>query len=418
MKIFLAVFLFFAFTAIAKGNVFEDRAKQIFPLISQHQDSAFILASNLKRDAEEKKDQYGLVQSNYILGYISEERNEYGKAIIYYLEAIRYSENATYENSFYDALSLNKNCGVIFRKFKSYDLALEYYNKALELAYSNKHHKEIISIQYNISGVLSDQDRFQESINVLNKILSIAEEGSKKYFDILNRLSNTHLKLGDFDKVSHYSNKIINKESEQNKKLVAYSHHLLGKVAIEGNQFNEAHSHLKSALGIVSNHPKYFKDKKAEFEILVDLGINNYRSGHFENAIVNYQKAEDLIPRITQKPEYFELYSHQADLFFELGNYETSKRYEDKYSENLNKYLKVQEELIETDQRYNMDLITKRYFAEVEKQERIADILLYSRLISGTLLFLLLATIGFNRYQKVRLRKSIEKELVALNIVD
>ena len=64
-----------------------------------------------------------------------------------------------------------------------------------------------------------------------------------------------------------------------------------------------------------------------------------------------------------------------------------------------------------------MDLITKRYFDEVAKQEQVASILMYSKLISGTLLFLLLFSLWYNWYQKARLRKSIAQELIDLKMI-
>ncbi|MEQ9302736.1 MAG: hypothetical protein RJQ14_02380 [Marinoscillum sp.] len=112
------------------------------------------------------------------------------------------------------------------------------------------------------------------------------------------------------------------------------------------------------------------------------------------------------------------MYKLLANCYFEKNLYAESKKYEDLYSESLNNFLKTQEDIQETDRRYNMDLITKRYFDEVAKQEKIATILFYSKLISGTLLALLLFTIGFNWYQKVKLRKNLVRDLMALKMID
>ena len=55
---------------------------------------------------------------------------------------------------------------------------------------------------------------------------------------------------------------------------------------------------------------------------------------------------------------------------------------------------------------------------KVEKQEKIASILFYSRLTSGGLVALLLFVIGYNRYEKLRIKRSIEKQLIHLEMME
>ncbi|MEP1094208.1 MAG: tetratricopeptide repeat protein [Cyclobacteriaceae bacterium] len=391
---------------------------KISSLMDTDMSAAKELCLELKEKHVNKSDSYWHAKSNFYLGYIYKEEGDFGKAIIHYLEAIRYAKSGNYTGHIKDLASLNNRCAIIFRQFKAYDLAEEYYQNGIDLSLQLNDTVLYVNINYNLARTFRDQGKDQLSISLLEKILPLATMSSKKYFDILNRLSNTYLKLGLHDKVRYYSNKIILHENEKNKSLVAYSNHLLGKICTIEKKFNLAEEYLKKTISIIDAHPEAFSPGGDKFEAFVDMGINSQENGYSDKAIYYFDLAENLIPTITQKPEYFELFKSQANLYYELGLFQKSKHYEDLYSAKLNEYMVLQSKIRETDQRYNMELITKRYFAEVDKQERIADILMYSKLTSGGLLTLLLLVIAYHRYQKIMLRRSIERELIALKIVD
>ncbi len=417
MRIFLNLSFLFICSIIIGSPSVKDHVNHISSLIRSYPDSAFNLAIELRNDSEHNGNEYGLVQSNFILGYVERSRNNFGDAVIYYLEAIRYAEDASYESVVKNLISLNKNCGVIFGRFKAYDLAKEYYSKGLNYAIKSNNIKQIVSLKYNLSSVYLDQEDYDEGIKILISILPLVDQNSAKYFDILNRLSFAYLSSNNFEESLRYANLIINSASDASDELLTYAYHNTAVVKKENRLFDDSRQNFLKAIEVIRLSDS-FEDSTALFNVFRDLGNFYFSFEKSDLAIESFSNAEKLIPHITQHPKFFELFKDQANLYYSLSEYELSKHYEDLYSKHLNEYLALQEQIRSTDQRYNMDLITKRYFAEVEKQERIASILFYSRLISGTLLFLLIATIAYNRYQKVKLRRSIEKELIALKIIE
>lgn len=391
---------------------------QIRSLIANDISSAKELALSTREKAVNDSNQETLFRVNYLLGYIYKEEGDFGKAIIYYLEAIRYAENSNRTDLYSDLSSLYNRCGIIFRQFSSFELSEEYYRKSTQYSLMIGDTTSYIRTQYNVSSLLRDQGKFTSSIKTLEEIKNLTSKKDKKYFEILNRLSMTYYEYGDYELSQFYSNKLLNECTDQSK-LIAYSNHILAKIEIQKNNLEKANEYLNNALEVLENNEKSNKiDEKSTFEVLVDMGIASYKLGDIQSTLKYYTKAESLIPEITQQVEYFEVYKNIANIHFEFADYKEAKKYEDLYSESLNAYLKLQEEIQETDKRYNMDLITKRYFDEVEKQERIASILLYSKLISGTLLMLLLMSVGYNWYQKAKLRRSIVRELIDLKIID
>lgn len=361
----------------------------------------------------EEGDDYGIVQTNFILAYVHGNiKAEYGKAIIYYLEAIRYAEKARYPEVGKTLTSLYKNCGVIFRKFKSYDLAEEYYNKALSYASMLPNDSETHSINFNKAGLLMDQKRYDEAIEILSDLISKSDNTSKNFWKYNNRLGIAYFEAGYYELSieAHLNSLVFDKLSNE---LDAYTTHNIGRSYAALGRSEEAIAHFNDAI----EKKKLLEDKSPLFSSYKELGELIYKEGQVKQSLAYFNMAEKYLDK-TQDISQFELFKVKANALFDLKDFNQSKKYEDLYSSALNEYLITQEQIQETDRRYNMDLITKRYFDEVEKQERIASILFYSKLTSGSLLAVLLLVIGYNRYERVRLRRTITRELAAYRMVD
>ncbi|SNS83666.1 hypothetical protein SAMN05421640_1449 [Ekhidna lutea] len=418
MRIISTVLILLSFfgTSSAADKV-EESISSIIEIMKSHTDSAITLSHKLLDEAKSDNHEYGIVQSNFILGYIHDKLQvDYGKAIVYYLEAIRYAEDSSYPDVQKNLISLYKNCGVIYRKFKAFDLSIEYYQKGLDLAKYVDNHKQIISISYNMAGLFNEMRNDEMAIKLLNQVSELVSPEHPYFFDINNRLSQIYLDNKKYSEAYVLALKILNQGSPSQKELID-TYQILGRVELSAKNFTNADKWFNRAIDTAKTINDRFYKEKALFETFVDKG-NLYTAQENTNAaLAFYHHAEDLIPQLDQKPQTFSVLKLIANLYFDEGNYNVSKKYEDLYSANLNNYLNLQEEIQSIDKRYNMDLITKRYFDEVAKQEKIASILFYSRLISGSLLALLLFTIGFNWYQKVRLRRSIIKDLVDLQVL-
>ncbi len=416
MKIYLyLVIIFIASTAMSKGEKggVELELDGIYSFMKSNPDSAISLALDLKERSEKSSDYYGIVKTNFTIGYLLDvKKSDYGKAIIYYLEAIRYAKEHEYEDRYKDLAVLHKNCGVIFRKFKSYLTAEEYYAEAMNYAEGIKNTKEIRSINFNTAGLLMDQKQYEQAIEILNNLIINAKVDTKNYWKYNNRLGIALFESEKYDLAIDAHNNSL-KYSSLSDKLYAYTIHNIGRCYSALNDFKNAYSYFEKALDL----KKKLEDNTVLFSTYAELGDLNYKKGDIERSLYFYNNAEKHIDELTDLNHY-ELYKSKADALFKLKRFNDAKEYEDMYADRLNGYLEQQAEIQSTDKRYNIDLITKRYFAEVKKQEQIANILLVSKIVSGSLLALLLLTIGYNWYQKVQLRKSIVQDLINLKVVD
>lgn len=399
----------------AVGLSLTDQLKRAQNLYEKAPDSAYLISKNVLRESLQISNYHSVVKSNLLLGNIEYIKNkEYGKAIIYYLEATRYSDKGIQQDISQDLVDIYKNCGIIFRKFKSYDLAREYYFKGLEIAKSHNLVDEVVSLNYNLASVYGDLEEYEKSTEILSYLSEICSKDSKYYFYILNRLGFHHFKWGNYDNSIKIYNRALNEIREDNILMRGYLHQNLAKAYREKRKFEKALDNYFQAIALKSKHG----NGSSSFSSLYGSGEVFLEQEQFEKAEKQFEMAEELLPNFSLNPDYFDLHKVQANLFFKLKDYDKSKYYQDLYDKKMSEYLEVQKEIQKTDQRYNMDLITKRYFAEVEKQEQIASIMMYSKIISGGLLFLLISVIVYFRYDKVKLRKSIERELVSLRIID
>lgn len=414
-------FLFFAFllihqsTARVQAGSIEERIYSAQTLMYSDPDSAIQLAEEIKTESIEKNHDFGIVKANFILGYIHDAfKADYGKAIIYYLEAIRNGDNGTYQNIDLDKSILNQNSAVIFRKFKSYDLSYEYNMRALEYALSNDYKAQLEDVQYNLARLYVDQKNYKLAIATLESLVSQIDNSSNNYWMFHNRLGNTYHENQEYAKAIAAHKKALTQQTALSNKDIGYSYHNIARSYANLGENEKSNEYFNLAIERKSSSDNF----ASLFQSYKELGELKHSLNSLEEAFALYTKAEGLVDEVTDISLKSEFYKSVADAYYEARQYEVAKKYENLHSEYLNKYISIQEQIKDSEMNINIELVTKRYFDKVEKQERISYILLVSKLTSGSLLVLLLLVIFYNRYEKVKLRKSIENELIALRMID
>ena len=330
------------------------------------------------------------------------------------MESIRFAENSNLDLT-EDLISLYNRAAIIYRQFKAFDLANEYYEKGIALANQTNNSRMIVLLNFNHAGVFIDNSLYDKALEKLNSNLPYAKEINYKLDDYYNRIASAYLKAKDYNKALQYYSKLQDLVPVTDFEMLGYLNHNIA-LAYEGLSDNyKTKSHYLKSIDFKKKH----HDKTILFSSYFDLGRFLFESGEIDQSLTYFNKAiESVGEKQSLTPSEIEVYKLKANALFHQEKYIEAKGFEDAYTDKLNEYLDLQELVQDSDKSYNMDLITKRYFDEVAKQERIASILFYSKLISGTLLELLLFTVGFNWYQKVQLRRGIVKELVKLKIVD
>lgn len=419
MKQLLSIFLILIsiITVHAGEDDVRDDLKAIDPFLGTDLDSAYILSKALLEKSEKSNNHFGMVKSNLYLGYIAYELNDYGKSVIYYLEGIRRSGEADYEGLIIDQIWLRRNLANTFRNFEANSLATKYNLEAIDLAIESENTNQIVSLHLNQALVYQNNKEYDLAINHLHEIIPlITDEGFRS--EILNQIGIVYHKKGSNDLAIKYYNKVleINDQSDRVKLFTAKALHNIGEIEHEIGNLQESIEYLNQAIELmesITNTEKY-----GLFISYRNLGQYLFESGNIDRAEIYLFKALDIASFAEWDASSFNVYKILSDLYYKENNNNLGSKYSNLYFNKIQEYLETQEDIQKKDKEYNFDLITKRYFDEVEKQERIASIMFWSKLTSGGLLTVLLLVIAFNRYEKLRLRKTIEQELISLKIID
>ena len=110
MKIKISILFIFIFPLCALSNDYRKELDSVSSLFGEDNLKAKEYLLHLKSLNDSKGSTYWLSKSNYFLGYLYREDQEFGKAIIHYLEAIRYAEEGSYEGFKKDIISIHNSC--------------------------------------------------------------------------------------------------------------------------------------------------------------------------------------------------------------------------------------------------------------------------------------------------------------------
>lgn len=362
--------------------------------------------------SKDSGDSYGLVKSNYILGYLKKTEGDFGKAVLYYLEGIRYAENAFYENSDKDFISLLQNTGNIFRKFGNYELAREYYSKAMALAMERNDLQKYTFLVFLTSRVFSDEKKYDEAISILESTYAHFHSIKKSTVaEIYNHLGIIYTDLGKKNEAITVFNKLltfVSPDEKLEKKYGAWTYHNLANLYQESNNTDSAILFYRKAIdfkkSINASH-------KSLFLSLKDLGEAYLKIGNYDLAEVYLDEANLFLPNSKDVNNHYELFKFKSLVRRAKGDVEGYARYQDLYTSSLENYLSEQRKIEAADKKYNLDLITQRYFALVAEQERNQQIQYYSTVGGSFLVTLIVLIIAFFQYRKYRLRKDLEVSL-------
>ena len=377
-------------------------------------DSARLLAKNLLDRSEEKEDSYGIVKSNLYLGYILYEQKDFGKSVLYCLEGIRQADKRNYDGIHKDKIWLRRNIANTFRQFEANQLATKYNLEAIQIAEEFNIVKQIIDLKYNQGLVYQNSEAYEDASRLLSEIVPLLNDNIVYKSEIINQIGMVHFENNDYDQAKTFFNQLIN-APEEAALFKAKALHNLGEIDYENGQTTKSIDKLYSAIKIMESI------EGIEYSLFIsyrNIGRYLFEVGKTGEALNFLNKAEAIASFAEHDASSFKIYKTFSNIYYSKGMDNLGKKYSEIFFEKTEKFLETQRDIQRKDREYNFDLIAKRYFDEVEKQERIASILFYSKTISGSLLFLLLLTIGYNRYQKVQLRKSLVQELVELKVID
>ena len=165
----------------------------------------------------------------------------------------------------------------------------------------------------------------------------------------------------------------------------------------------------------------YGGEKKA-FISYLDLAEVYKNNGQIELAQLFYNKALNTGVKLEGNKDKFKIFKQLADLSLKKNDMDGYMKYNQEYTAYLENDITKNSQVAETDQKYNIQLVTQRYFELVAAKQREEDLKTWGLWASIFVLLSIATYFTIAKIRSYRLRRLMEKELreamVDLNLDD
>ncbi|QMS90216.1 tetratricopeptide repeat protein [Nostoc edaphicum CCNP1411] len=181
-----------------------------------------------------------IASANHNLGTIAEEQRQFDVAVDYYNKALKIYEDA---GDLYRAASDYHHLGRVAQEQRQFDVAVDYYNKALKIFEDAGDLYRAASDYHHLGRVAQEQRQFDVAVDYYNKALKIYEDAGDLYSAAreYHHLGMVAQEQRQFDVAVDYYNKALKIfEDAGDLYSAASDYHQLGMVAQEQRQFDVA----------------------------------------------------------------------------------------------------------------------------------------------------------------------------------
>lgn len=407
-----------ALSIITFANESAEKYKELTDVYTQNQGTDYnkVLptAFELLTISQKENDTYHEIRAFLMLAYIHAEINDFGKAVIYYLEGIRISDEFEHPDLENAKIALCKNLANILSEYKMFELAEDFYLKAD--AYARRYHKtnQIISI----------------TLNRLNVGLITDEQSSKHNLYVLDTLEKQELDEATKIRIANMKGMCYESLKDTTKSILSYKNALTyDPKAYPSNYFNAARN---LSLHYLENN----KTEEAEFYLNIAAGtIDLITIAQKETqqlylrtrakllALQNNPEAENVFLNavaLTDSTELdyksLDIYKEISQFYSSIGNTKNAVVYTNKYFSELEKFVERQNTLSEEDKKHNIALLTQRYFDVIEANKSKANAIRTAQISSISIISVLSLVILYMLYQKHSTKQSIKKALLDIEL--
>ena len=268
--------------------------------------------------------------------------NLYNKDDLYNSISIYNQLLTTFNKKSNDYVTTLVGLGKCYAALRKYDIALNYFNTAEKIALKNSNNseilKEILLRKGNISVVSGNAT---EAISILNKLLNLKKTEiitkDKSLIPIYEDLGSAYILNSNFEKATYYFNlevAISTKHNDFNSTFSAYNN--IAKSFASKGDYNNALVYYNKSQDLVSRY------KSIPNSSVIDLYIAkaqlNSNIKEYSTAITLYNEAEKIYTKdkITDISKISFLYTNKAINFYFMGDYEKALSY---YEKTLSLYL-------------------------------------------------------------------------------
>ncbi len=372
-------------------------------------DSSIYYANICLIEALESDDIDFQIKSRFVIAYSLSSKREFGNSVIEYLKAAELAEFSDRPSHKKMLTGLYKNISQITHKYRHYDLTKIYIDKALKLAYERNDTFQIVSNSQNLINLLIDEDKFSEATEIIEKTLSFTADNPDAKSHLLNNLGRLKIENREFEAARILYKSVFSSENKSEiHKPVAHLNFAWSY--IHEDRYKEAIPLLLKTSQICKNT----SDNNWLFTSHKLLGNCFEKLNSTDQAEYHYFKAISILHLPEVNTKAYEVYEEVSNFYLSLGEELNALKYKNLYASELEKHIKEQEDILIQDKKYNMQLLTERYFDNLERRELAQRANFQTRLtilISSGIIVLVI--LGFY-YRQKRMRLAIVRALAAI----
>ena len=303
--------------------------------------------------------------SYYYLGEVASREDSFDLAVNYLSKSIEISKE---NNHLAGLFALYHSLATAYTQAEDYDQALKYYFEALEIQMQNdsKNTWFLSAVWGNISYIYSQMGDYESALTFSQKCLAPLKESknirelSYAYVD----LSGIHLALGNLDSTEYYLEKALPIAEEQNLIAKLYLIHLnyanFYKEKKESKKALESLLHSKQYLD--QFHPYAVESLMERIGYGILLGDLYMDLGSLKDAETSYQESLGQAVKLNKLNQLKEPHLRLAKLYKKLGKYQKSFYH-------LETYTELNDSLFSSERKARFERLEKEYESELKEKE-------------------------------------------------
>lgn len=275
---------------------------------------------------EREKDSFLMAVVLNSIGISQMYSSLYPEAIDAYLKASSIYEKINKANSSRHAEVLT-NIGILYARLKKYDLALEYYNKSLNINKALNLDYAVANLQINIGNLYDSIEQPEKAITYYESALDIMKLTKNQY-----GIASAHSNIGiSYNNLHDYENALVELRHAQtlfeelnNSHSLSIVHESIGQALLENpkrtsKQLIEAKSNFEKALNFAKISNSINREASALEQLaIVNSILNDYKTAYFNQKVAEKLKDSFLSTNkkeeIVRKEEYYKYKKKAANL--------------------------------------------------------------------------------------------------------
>lgn len=360
--------------------------------------------------AKTEENEYYIVKAYYLLAWMSEKTEDFGDAVIYYLEGARFAELSSNPELKKELISIYKNLGVLTGNYSHYELSHRFIDKALGLAKNTNNQKQVISLLHNRVHEFLDEERYEEALVEINHLLNDFDLDQNKHVQLTNKHGVVLMNLGNYEKARESFQSVISNGIDVNKEEYAHSMRNLALTYMKEGEYSKALAYLYQVIDFNQANELY----QLVPESCISAAEAHMAINENQEALKILSKAEQLDLTTFLNPDTYKLYKITSDIHKLVGNNNQALAYNNMYAQKLESYIHEKEQIEELDKKFNIQLLTERYFDLLAANEKRQETERLAKISVGgvTSFFLIVLCLVF--YRQKRVKNAIQREILKI----